>query len=43
MPVVKEILGHSSIMVTVDMYGHMAPTVIADAMALGMHGYGVTR
>ena len=40
MPVVKDVLGHSSIAVTVDMYGHMAPTVVADAVARGMAGYG---
>lgn len=40
MPIVKDVLGHSSITVTVDMYGHMAPTVIADAMREGMTGYG---
>lgn len=40
MPIVKEILGHSSIAITVDMYGHMAPTAIADAMLTGMRGYG---
>ena len=28
------------ITVTVDMYGHMAPTVVADAVARGMAGYG---
>ena len=41
MPIVKEILGHSSITITVDMYGHMAPTVVADEMRRGMDGYGV--
>ena len=40
MPVVKDVLGHSSITVTVDMYGHMAPAVVADAVARGMAGYG---
>ena len=40
MPIVKDILGHSSITITVDMYGHMAPTVVADAMLEGMTGYG---
>jgi integrase len=40
MPVVKDILGHSSIAVTVDMYGHMSPAVIAEEMERGMRGYG---
>ncbi len=40
MPIVKEILGHSSIVVTVDMHGHMAPGVVTHAMALAMAGYG---
>jgi len=40
MPVVSEVLGHSSISITVDMYGHMAPTVVAEAMSKGLAGYG---
>jgi integrase len=42
MPVVKDILGHSSITITVDMYGHMAPTVVAAEMLRGMDGYGLS-
>jgi hypothetical protein len=41
MPVIKEILGHSPITITVDMYGHMAPTVLAAEMRRGMDGHGV--
>lgn len=41
MPMVKDVLGHSSIAVTVDMYGHLAPSVVADAMAESLAGYGV--
>ena len=40
MPIVSDILGHSSIAITVDMYGHMAPTIVADAMTRGLAGYG---
>lgn len=31
--VVSEILGHSSISITGDIFGHLAPDVAADAMA----------
>lgn len=41
MPVVKDVLGHSSITITVDMYGHLAPTIVASEMTRGMDGYGV--
>jgi integrase len=40
MPMVKNVLGHSSISVTVDMYGHMEPSLIAAEMRTGMVGYG---
>lgn len=43
MPMVKDVLGHSSISVTVDMYGHLAPSVIADAMSASLAGYGQAR
>jgi integrase len=36
MPVVRDVLGHASIEVTVDLYGHMSPTTIAAEMARGM-------
>lgn len=42
MPIVSDVLGHSSISITVDMYGHMAPSVIADEVRRGMIGYGVS-
>ncbi len=38
MPVVSQILGHSSIRVTVDTYGHVEPAITADAMALALGG-----
>ena len=41
MPIVKDVLGHSSIAVTVDLYGHMAPVLVAEAMNQGMIGYGI--
>ena len=40
MPIVSDIMGHSSITVTVDMYGHMSPSTVADQMRRGMAGYG---
>lgn len=40
MPIVSDVLGHSSISITVDMYGHMAPSIVADAVARGFAGYG---
>lgn len=36
MPVVSQILGHSSIRVTVDTYGHVEPAITAEAMALAL-------
>ena len=41
MPIVKDVLGYSSIAVTVDLYGHMAPVIVAEAVNQGMTGYGV--
>lgn len=40
MPVVSDVLGHSSISITVDMYGHMAPSVVAAEVQRGFAGYG---
>jgi integrase len=40
MPIVSDIMGHSSITVTVDMYGHMSPSQVAEQMRRGMAGYG---
>lgn len=38
MPVVSALLGHSSIRVTVDVYGHVQPALHADQLAAAMRG-----
>jgi integrase len=39
---VQAIMGHSSITVTVDMYGHVSGAHLADEMRRAMRGYGAT-
>lgn len=43
MPIVSAILGHSSISITVDTYGHLAAPIMADAMRGALVGYGKDR
>ena len=43
MPIVSAVLGHSSISITVDTYGHLAAPIMADAMRGALVGYGKDR
>lgn len=40
MLVVSRLLGHSKVQITLDLYGHLTTTDIAEAVAVGFTGYG---